>query len=178
MRLDVVQIIKDKVTMKGALERYGYEVKKRMPCPLHCGKDANFEIKGNSWRCYSHCGSGDTISFVQKLFGLSFQDTLKKMDADFALGAYSEQPFEVLRESHFRQRALQAKREREEKEKKKADDEYWAAYDEWLRLDQNKREYKPKQPCEELHPLFVESLQKLDYQKYVLDCLDERRMAL
>lgn len=176
MRLDVVQIIKDRVTMKGVLERYGYDAKKRMPCPLHCGKDANFEIKGNGWHCYSHCGSGDTISFVQKLFGLSFQDALKKMDADFGLGCYVEQPFEVLRKSYFRQQALQAKREREEREKKKAEDEYWAAYDEWLRLDQNKRKHKPSQPCEELHPLFVESIKDLEYQKYILNKLEDKRL--
>jgi DNA polymerase-3 subunit beta len=37
---------------------------------------------------------------------------------------------------------------------------------------------EPKSPDEELHPLFLESLQKLDHQKYVLDCMDERRTAI
>ena len=178
MRIDAVQTIKERLTMREVLERYGYSTKRRIPCPLHCGKDENFEIKGNNWRCYSHCGSGDTISFVQKLFGLSFQETLRKIDSDFGLNIYSDHSFEELRRSHYQQQALQAKREREKREKQKAEDDYWKAFDEWKRLDDNRRLYRPKSPDEELHPLFVESLQKLDYQKYVLDCLDERRMEL
>lgn len=178
MRIDAVQIIKDRLTMHEVLERYGFSAKKRIPCPLHDGKDDNFEIKGNNWRCYSHCGSGDTISFVQQLYDLSFQDTLRKIDADFGLNIYGDRSFEELRRSHFKQQALQAKRDREKREKQKAEEEYWSAFDEWKRLNDNLRLYRPKSPDEELNPLFVESLQKLDYQKYVLDCLDERRAAL
>lgn len=175
MRIDAVQKIKDQLTMQDVLERYGFSANRRIPCPLHCGKDDNFEIKGNNWRCYSHCGSGDTISFVQKLYGLSFQETLQKIDADFNLNIYSNHSFEELRRSRYQQRALQAKREREKREKQKAEGEYWVAFDEWKRLDDNRNLYRPKSPDEKLHPLFVESLQKIDYQKYVLDCLDERR---
>jgi hypothetical protein len=175
MRIDAVQTIKERLTMRDVLERYGITVKRRIPCPLHSGKDDNFEIKGSNWRCYSHCGSGDTISFVQRLFGLSFQETLRKIDTDFGLNIYGDHSFEELRRSHYQQQALQAKREREKREKQKAEDDYWKAFDEWKRLDDNRQLYRPKSPDEELHPLFAESLQKLDYQKYVLDCLDERR---
>lgn len=173
MKIDAVQTIKDRITMKDVLERYGFAAKKRIPCPLHCGRDDNFEIKGNNWRCYSHCGSGDTISFVQKLYGLSFQETLRKIDTDFALNIYNNHSFDELRRSHYQQQALKAKKEREEREKQKADEEYWAAFDEWKRLDDNRRIYRPKSPDEELHPLYVESLQKLDYQKYVLECAEK-----
>ena len=65
--------------------------------------------------------------------------------------------------------------ESEKKRREQIESDYWEAFDEWKRLDDNRRIYRPKSPDEELHPLFVESLQKLDYQKYVLDCLDERR---
>jgi hypothetical protein len=178
MRIDAVQTIKDRLTMCDVLERYGFSAKRRIPCPLHCGKGDNFEIKGNNWRCYSRCGSGDTISFVQKMFDLPFQDALRKIDTDFGLNIYGDHSFEELRRSHFQQQALQAKREREKREKEKVENDYWKAFDECKRLDDNRTIYRPKSPDEELHPLFVESLQKLDYQKYVLDCLDERRTAL
>ena len=177
MRIDAVCTIKDRLTMREVLERYGFSTKWRIPCPLHNGKDDNFEIKGNNWRCYSHCGSGDTISFVQQLYGLSFQDALRKIDADFGLNIYGDHSFEELRRSHYQQQALRAKREREKREKQKAEDDYWAAFDEWKRLDDNRRIYRPKLPDEEPHPLFAESLQKLDHQKYILDCLDERRAS-
>lgn len=175
MRVDAVQTIKDRLTMREVLLHYGYSAKRRIPCPLHNGKDNNFEVKEKSYRCYSHCGSGDVISFVQKLFGLSFPDTLKKIDIDFGLNLYGEHSFEDLRKAHYRQKQIQAERERKEREKQQADAEYWAVFDEWKRIDDNKRKYAPKTPDEEWHPLFVEALQKLAYQEYLLDMAEIRR---
>lgn len=178
MRLDAVQTIKSRLTMVDVLERYGYSSQKRTPCPLHKGDGKNFEIKGTHWRCYSRCGSGDTISFVQILYGLSFQDALRKIDTDFGLNIYGEHSFDDMLRSKYQQMALKAKREREDRERKKAEDDYWAAFDEWKRLDENRNIYKPKSPEEEPHPLFLESLEKLEQQKYELDCLNEKRMSL
>ena len=161
--------------MDEVLRQYGYEPKKRMPCPLHNGVDKNFEIKGKCWRCYSHCGNGDTISFVQKLFGLSFPDTLKKIDLDFGLNLYGEHTFEDLRKAHYKQKQIQAERERKKREKERAEEEYWKIFDEWKRLDDNKRKYAPKTRKEEWHPLFIEALQKLAYQEYLLDIVEIRR---
>lgn len=174
MRFDAVQTIKDRLTMREVLEHYGYSAKRRMPCPLHNGKDNNFEVKEKSWRCYSHCGNGDTISFVQKLFGLSFPDTLKKIDLDFDLNLYGEHTFDEIRRSHYKQKQIQAERERKKREKEQAENEYWAVFDEWVRLDRNKTLYAPKTPDEEWHPLFVEALQKLAYQEYLLDMAEIR----
>ena len=176
MRIDAVQTIKDRLTMRDVLEHYGYTAKRRIPCPLHNGKDNNFEVKGHSFMCYSQCGGGDVITFVQKLFSLSFQEALKKIDVDFGLNLYGDKTFEELRKSHYQTKRLQAKREREKAEKENANMEYWAVFDEWKRLDDNKRNYAPKTPDEELHPLFVEALQKLAYQEYLLDCAQERRV--
>ena len=175
MRIDAVQTIKDTLTMRDVLGRYGYTAKRRIPCPLHCGDGDNFEVKEKSYCCHSRCGSGDVISFVQKLFCLSFPDTLRRIDADFGLNIYGDHTFEELRRSHYKQMAIKAERERKNQEKERVDKEYWAAFDEWKRLDDNCRIYRPKSPDEELHPLFLESLQKLTHQEYLVDCLDERR---
>ena len=80
-----------------------------------------------------------------------------------------------MRKSHYRQKQIQAERERKEREKQQADAEYWAVFDEYKRLDDNKRNYAPKTPDEEWHPLFVEALQKLAYQEYLLDMAEIRR---
>jgi hypothetical protein len=105
------------------------------------------------------------------MFNLSFQDALRKIDMDFSLNIYGDHTFEELRQSHYRQKQIQAERERKEREKQRADTEYWAAFDEWKRLDDNKRKYAPKTPDEEWHPLFVEALQRISYQAYLLDCV-------
>lgn len=177
MNIDKIAIIKDKLTMRDVLIRYGFEPKKRMKCPLHGGNDFNFSVMEKGYMCFSHCGGGDVISFVQKLFNLSFADTLKKIDTDFNLGLYGEKSLEDLRKSRWQSRQIRAKQERIKAEKKHADDEYWKVFDEWLRLDRNKQDYAPKclEDMENPHPLFVEACHKLAYQEYLLECAEIRR---
>lgn len=179
MRIDAVQTIKDRVTMREALDKYGFSANRKgfICCPFHAEKTPSMKIydEDRGYHCFGCGESGDVIKFIQKLFGLSFKDTLRKIDTDFGLNIYGDHSFEEIRRSHYQQQALQAKRERERREKKKAEEEYWEAFDVWKQLDEYHRLYKPKTQDEELNPLFIESLQKLDYQKYVLDCLDERR---
>lgn len=175
MQIDKAKIIKDYLTMPEVLQRYGYEPKKRMCCPLHNGKDKNFSVMEHGYMCFSQCGGGDVISFVQKLFGLSFVDTLRKMDEDFNLGLYQKKdPVERARMER-RIKSLRAKKNETEIKKQHAEDEYWEVFNEWKRLADNKRLYAPKTHDEELHPLFVEALQKLSYQEILLDRAEEKR---
>lgn len=179
MNIDKIAIIKDRLTMRDVLIQYGFEPKKRMKCPLHGGDDKNFSVMGKGYMCFSHCGGGDVITFVQKLFNLSFADTLRKIDTDFNLGLYGEKSLEDLRQSRWQSRQIKAKQERIRTEKKHADDEYWKVFDEWLRLDRNKQDYAPKclEDMEHPHPLFVEACKKLAYQEYLLECAEIRRIG-
>ena len=180
MQFNEVQTIKDRLTMLEVLERYGYEPNKKgfMYCPFHFEKTPSMRIYDKDYHCFG-CGEhGDTITFVQKLFNLSFQEALKKIDVDFVLNLYSDKTFEELRKSHYQLKQLQAKREREKAEREQSNVEYWAVFDEWKRLEDNKQKFAPKTPDEELRPLFVEASQKLSYQTYLLDCLETRRRVL
>lgn len=172
---DKVQNIKDRLTMKDVLLRYGYEPRRRMRCPLHNGDDFNFAVTDKTFMCFSHCGGGDVITFVQKLFSLSFPETLKKIDADFGLNLYGNQTLEEYRKAHYQTQKLKAERERKEAEKRIAEREYWEAFEEWKRLDENKKKHAPKSPEDELHPLFVEAIQKLPHQEYLLERAEEKR---
>lgn len=177
MRFDTVQTIKDRLTMREVLLHYGYEPNraKFICCPFHNEKTPSMKIFEKDYHCFG-CGSnGDVITFVQQLFSLSFPDSLKKIDLDFNLNIYGEHTFDELRRSHYKQKQIEAERERKEREKEQAENEYWAVFDEWKRLDDNKRKYAPKMPDEEWHPLFVEALQKLSYQEYLLDMAELRR---
>ena len=180
MQFNVVQIIKDRLTMLEVLERYGYEPNKKgfVCCPFHNEKTPSMRIYEKDYHCFGCEEHGDTITFVQKLFNLSFQEALKKIDIDFGLNLYGDKTFEELRKSHYQLKQLQAKREREKAEREQSNVEYWVAFDEWKRLEDNKQKFAPKTPDEELHPLFVEALQKLSYQTYLLNCLETRRCVL
>ena len=180
MRFNVVQTIKDRLTMREVLERYGYEPNKKgfVCCMFHNEKTPSMKIFEKDYHCFG-CGEhGDTITFVQKLFNLSFQEALKKIDVDFGLNLYGNKTFEELRKSHYQTKQLQAKREREKAKREQSNVEYWVAFDEWKRLEDNKQKFAPKTPDKELHPLFVEALQKLEYQIYLLDCLETRKRLL
>ncbi|MDR0818574.1 MAG: hypothetical protein LBN43_03260 [Oscillospiraceae bacterium] len=59
----------------------------RAKCPIHSGNGWNFEAKKRGFTCYSQCGSGDVIKFVQLLFGYGKPlDALKQLNRDFRLG--------------------------------------------------------------------------------------------
>jgi DNA primase len=177
MRFDAVQTIKDHLTMRDVLLRYGYEPNRAgfVCCPFHSEKTPSMKVFDKDYHCFGCGENGDAITFVQKLFSLSFQEALKKIDVDFGLNLYGDKTFEELRKSHYQTKQLQAKKEREKAEKENADMEYWAVFDEWKRLQDNMGKYAPKTISEEMHPLFVEALQKLAHQEYLLECAEERR---
>ena len=173
-------IIKQQLDMKQVLSRYGFESDRAgfLCCPFHNEKTPSMKIYEKDFHCFG-CGEhGDVISFVQKLFSLNFPETLQKIDADFGLNLYGSHSFEELRKSHYQQKQIQAQRQREQAEREKADAEYWAVFDEWKRLDDNLRQYAPKTPEEEPNPLFVEALQKIAYQRELLERAEERRKVV
>jgi DNA primase len=164
--------IKQRLNTRDVLTAYGIETNSKgfACCPFHNEKTASFKVYDGDrgYYCFGCGESGDVITFVQKLFNLSFPEALRKIDTDFGLNIYGDHTFEDIRRSHYQQMAVKAKKERAKREKEALNNEYWKAFDEWKRLDDNRRIYKPKSPDEDLHPLFVESLQKLEYQIFIL----------
>ena len=169
--------IKRRVTMHDVITRYGFKADrhKRIPCPFHNGEDNNLGYKSDFFKCFV-CGvSGDVITFVQKYYDLSFNDTLARMDEDFALG------FQIgrdLRESERRaiaKRAFEAKMERKKKQmaRERLDKAYHDAYDELARLDRQLMEHKPRDGDEEIHPLYLEALQGIETARYRLERAEE-----
>lgn len=173
--MDAVDVIKSRLTMPEVISRYGFEPKKRMKCPLHNGDDLNFSVTEKTFTCFSHCGSGDVITFVQKYFNISFPEALRKIDTDFGLFLYGDVD---LREREKSQKeAFLRKKSTKEKQKlrERAEQQYWAVFDELKRLEDNKEKYAPKSIDENPHPLFLEALRKISHQEYLLDCAERIR---
>lgn len=174
MRVDAVQTIKDRLTMRDVLGYYGYQPNRAgfLCCPFHNEKTPSMKVFDKDYHCFGCNQHGDVITFVQKLFGLSFPDTLKKIDTDFNLGLFehisNRKRLDISRQSYQRKK----ERERQKQEIEDVKNRYWDIFGEWVRLDRNKSLYAPKTPDEELHPLFIEALQKLAYQEYLLDCAE------
>lgn len=53
-------------------------------CPLHPEKHPSFSVNLETglYNCFSNCGGGDAIRFIEKLYSLSFKEALGKIKAD------------------------------------------------------------------------------------------------
>lgn len=177
-----VDFIKSKITLQDVVQRYGIEVDRKgfANCPFHNEKTASLKIyeNGKGYYCFGCGASGDEIAFVQKLFGLTFSETIKKIDTDFCLGLYEKPTLAEYRKSQRQIEEVKRKTKEKLSKKKELDEEYNKAFDEWARFDINKRKYAPKTPGEELNPLFVEALINIDKQAFLLEMIQTKRWLL
>ena len=86
--------ITEYVTVPMALSHYGYPTssRRRIPCPLHSGKDPNFCYTDQVFHCWTCGAKGNVVSLVMQLFGLSFRQALMKLNTDFCLGLSAHKP--------------------------------------------------------------------------------------
>jgi DNA primase len=79
--------VKTAATVPAVLSLYGYDPRgqRRIPCPIHGGRNPNFSFNDHEWYCFRCNRGGDVIRFVQDMFGLSFPDALSKLAADFGI---------------------------------------------------------------------------------------------
>ena len=168
--------IKDRLTMPEVLAHYGISVnrQRRIPCPLHGGTDANCGVKEHYIHCFVCEESADVIGFVQKYFGLSFIESITKLNTDFCLALPIGEKIDRRKQIDLARKSFKARQEREKQqsEHNRLKNARESALDEWVRLDIQKREYKPKDENENLHPLFVDALMNLSQAEHNLDCAE------
>jgi len=94
----MLQIIKDRVSLRDAFESFGVRVKGRTAiCPFHEDRRPSITFKEHGkdtglWYCFV-CGlGGDLITFTMKLKGMSFKDTLSFLNEHFSLGLTPGKP--------------------------------------------------------------------------------------
>ena len=179
--MDYAEKIKSMVSMPEMMEHYGFSLNRSgfCKCPFHSERSASFKAYPGQrgYYCFGYGESGSVIDFVMKFFGLSFGDAIKKINEDFSLGLPivekldRRKQLEMNRQAFMRKRSVDAERAEQER----LDNTYWAAFEEWKRLDDNKRNFAPKTPTEPLHPLFVEALKNISGAEYRLECAEIAR---
>ena len=165
--------------MPQVLDYYGIERNRsnRIRCVLHNGQDFNCGVKDHYIHCFVCGQSADVIKFVQVYFSLDFQSAISKLNDDFCLGLPIGQKIDRRKQLEMNRQAFMRKREMNAKkaEQERLENAYWAAFDDWKRLDDNKRNYAPKTPTDPLHPLFVEALKNIASAEYNLSCAEIAR---
>ena len=178
--MDYANEIKSRVSMPEMMGRYGFELNRSgfCKCPLHSEKSGSFKAYpgDRGFSCFGCGAHGSVIDFVMLYFGLNFQDAISKINTDFSLGLPIGERISLRqrREMEHRQRERQEERNREQVERERLEGEYWAAFDVWKKYDTNKREYAPKSPIEDFHPLYIEAIKNIDYASYLLDTAETR----
>ena len=112
-----------------------------------------------------------------RYFNLDFPKAIIKLNDDFRLGLPIGKKIDRRTQLEMNKSAFERKRkiEAEKKRREQIENDYWTAFDEWKRLDDNKRNYAPKTPSEPLHPLFVEALKNIAGAEYNLSCAEIAR---
>ena len=171
--------IKSRLKMPEVLDYYGIERNRtnRIRCVLHNGQDFNCGVKDHYIHCFVCGQSADVIKFVQVYFGLDFQSAISKLNDDFNLGLPIGKRIDRRTQLEMNKTAFERKRkiEAEKKRREQIENDYWTAFDEWKRLDDNKRNCAPKTPSEPLHPLFVEALKNIAGAEYNMSCAEIAR---
>ena len=178
--MDYANEIKNMVSMPEMMEQYGFRLDKAgfCKCPFHSERSASFKAYPGQrgYYCFGCGAHGSVIDFVMLYFGLSFKDALAKINEDFSIGLPIGERISLRqrREMEHRQRERQEERNREQSELERLEGEYWSAFDVWKKYDTNKREYAPKSPSEDFHPLFVEAVKNIDRAAYELSVAEMR----
>ena len=178
---EYTDVIKIRINMIEICRTYGFDIHRGnfICCPFHNEKTPSLKLyDGNrGFYCFG-CGEhGSVIDFVMRYFGLDFKSAISKLNNDFCLGLPIGQKIDRRKQLEMERLAFQRrqKAKQEEAERQKIEDAYWTAFDEWKRLDDNKRNYAPKSPAEPLHPLFVEALKNIAGASYNLSCAEIAR---
>jgi len=81
----MISELKQQIDIADVVQSAGVELKQRGTrhvgcCPFHSEKTPSFYVfDDNRFKCFGCGESGDSIDFIQKLYGLSFMDALKHL---------------------------------------------------------------------------------------------------
>ena len=128
-------------------------------CPFHDDRHPSMKVD-TRFHCFGCGADGDVIDFTSRLYNLSPKEAAEKLARDFGVAYDSQAP---PRRRHIRQKSEAQKR----KEKREHGWRVLADYYHLLRKWET--DYSPRTPDEDLHPRFLEAIQKKDYMGYLLD---------
>lgn len=88
MQMLTADEVKACLTVPDVLAHYGIAAGRgrRIPCPLHNGKDNNFSYTDQYFKCFVCGESGDVISFVQKYKGIPFKEAMLEINDFLHIG--------------------------------------------------------------------------------------------
>ncbi len=149
--------IKESLDLINTAKHYGVHIvaNSMINCLFHDDKNPSMKLYHDHYYCFG-CGEhGDVIAFTAKLFRLSQYESAKKLQSDFGISSESK--------PSIRQAIKQLCQQEMEINAHRTLNDYCKF------LMKCRVDYAPKTPDEPHHPLFIESLKKLDEYEYYCD---------
>lgn len=171
-QMNYAQEIKERVTVADVLSRYGFEPDGHgfLLCPFHQEKTPSFRVydSGKRWHCFGCGEGGDAIDFVRKLFRISFQQAMIRMDDDFGLGLLRQGKEDVRRRKAEIAR-ISAQRREQEKLQLHYDELYNRNLLLYRALCETKDKGRRSDPDHPITPEFARLLHRMDELEAWLD---------
>ncbi len=160
----IFEIVKENVNLREAAELYGIDVNRygKALCPFHNDRHPSLYVADDHYYCFACREHGDVIDFVSRLEAVSPKEAALMLAQVFSVPYEDKEP---PRHRKPRQETPEQRFRRMERYCFRVLCDYRNLLRRW------KRDYAPKMPDEDFHPLFVEALQKQDYVHYLLDVL-------
>jgi len=151
--------VKSQIHLPNAAEYYGVQVNRGgfASCLFHEERTPSMKLYDDHFHCYG-CGEhGDIISLIAKIFSVSPYAAAQKLSRDF----------HIVPSDDFKQTLPIKSMQKSYAEKENII--FKMLNDYCYFLEECREKYKPKNLDEDLHPLFVESLQNYEQYNYYRD---------
>ena len=161
--MSIFEAVKQSVTTRQAAEHFGIQVGRNgmCRCPFHDDKTPSMKVD-RRFHCFGCGADGDVIDFVSRLESISPKEAALMLAQAFSVPYEDKEP----------PRRRKPRQETPEQQFRRMERYCFRVLCECRnQLGLWKRDYAPKTPDEDWHPLFVEALQKQDYVDYLLDTL-------
>lgn len=127
-----------------------------MCCPAHSEKTGSCRVWRDHVHCYGCGWHGDVIDLAVRLWECTFSQAIERLAGMYGLAP--EKDSEIMQRYNAEEQERRQKAERINRLR----DDYFARIAEYRALDNSRAKYAPRSPTDTLHPLFVESLRRLD----------------
>ena len=174
------EIIKERVTTLDMMAHAGIQADRRgmAVCPFHGDRDASLKVYRDprrGWHCYGCHAGGDVIDFAMRLYGVGFREAVSRINEEFALGLPIGEPMTGAQRRAMREEIERAKQARQalQRREHEAENDYWAAYDAWLRNERIMQENAPS-GLSEPNAAWCEAIIRRDELEEALKDAEER----
>ena len=151
--------VKSQIHLPNAAEYYGVQVNRGgfASCLFHEERTPSMKLYSDHFHCYG-CGKhGDIITLTAKIFSVSPYKAAQKLSQDF----------HIVPGDDFKQMLPIKSTQKSYTEKENKAFKILNDYCHFL--EECREKYKPKNLSDELHPLFIESLQNYEQYNYYRD---------